>query len=129
MKPPVEHVRVSSKGRDILIKIKRNTGLEHWNEICRIALCRSLANQTPPPKLDRSIDSAIVIEWKIFSGAYQEEIGAMVLFRAQRDGVNVFRKDRLADYFRSHIERGIMSLKNVKSLVQLYKNENTAMII
>jgi DNA sulfur modification protein DndE len=116
MKPPVDHVRVSTKGKDILIKIKRNTGLEHWNELCRIALCRSLANPSPPAKFDKTGDSAIDIEWKTFAGAYQQELSALVYYRANFDSINITQKDDLAEYFRSHLERGIISLQNIKSI-------------
>lgn len=119
MKPPVEYVRVSARSKDILIKIKRNTGLEHWNEICRIALCRSLANLTSPPKQDKAGDSVIDIEWKTFAGAYQGELAALTLLRAQKDGIDLSKKDALADYFRCHIERGISSLQNIKTLSSL----------
>lgn len=116
MKPPAEHVRISSKGKEILIKIKRNTGLEHWNEICRVALCRSLSNLTSPPKNDKPGDSVIDIEWKTFAGAYQDELTALIILRAQKDGIDLSKKDALADYFKCHLERGISILQNVKSL-------------
>jgi DNA sulfur modification protein DndE len=119
MKPPVEHVRISAKGKDILIKIKRNTGLEHWNEICRIALCRSLANPTPVTKFEKAGDSAIDIEWKTFAGIYQQELTAMMLLRANKESVDLSSKDALSDFLRSHIERGISSLQNMKSLTSL----------
>lgn len=120
MKPPVEHVRVSAKGRDILIKVKRHTGLEHWNEICRIALCRSLANPTPPPKLTKIGDSNIDMEWKTFAGQFQEEIASLILFRALKDNIDLLHDEGdLAEYFRAHIERGIASMQNVKNVSML----------
>ena len=82
MKPPVEHVRVSAKSKEILIRVKRYTGLEHWNEICRVALCKSLSNPTPPQKSGNSSESAIDIEWKTFSGLYNEELSALFYLRA-----------------------------------------------
>lgn len=120
MKPPVEHVRVSAKGKDILIKIKRNTGLEHWNEICRIALCRSLANATLPAKLDKILDSAIDIEWKTFAGAYQDYFAALITLKAKADGIDLSSKEHISDYFRAHMERGIISIQNAKSIHELF---------
>lgn len=119
MKPPVEHVRVSAKGKDMLIKIKRNTGLEHWNEICRIALCQSLANPVVPAKLERTGDSAIDIEWRTFAGIYQLELAALVYVRAVIDDIDLAKKDALIDYFRNHLERGIISIQNLKNVSQL----------
>lgn len=119
MKPPVEHVRVSAKGKEILIKIKRNTGLEHWNEICRIALCRSLANLTTPVKIDKAGESTIDIEWKTFAGQYQNELSGLIVIRAQKEGINIYDKEELASYFRAHLERGITGMQNIKSLSSL----------
>jgi DNA sulfur modification protein DndE len=121
MKPPVEHVRVSERGKDILVKIKRYTGLEHWNEICRIALCASLANPLPPTKVDKLADSNIDIEWKTFAGAYQSELASLTLLRAHKDGINISDKDHVTSYFRSHLERGIASLQTVKKLSSIYE--------
>jgi DNA sulfur modification protein DndE len=115
MKPPVETVRISAKGKDVLTKIKRRLGVERWNEICRVALCRSLANPTKPPKPRNGWDSAIEIEWKTFAGEYSDVYSAMTKMRAVSDNVDVSKKDSLADYFRAHIERGIGSLQNVST--------------
>lgn len=121
MKPPVEHVRVSAKGKEILIRVKRRTGLEHWNEICRFALCRSLANPVPPPKLDKLSDSSIDMEWKTFAGSLQETLTSLTVLRAEKDGVDLSRKDAMPEYFRAHLERGIASLQNIRSLADLYE--------
>lgn len=119
MKPPVEHVKVSAKSRDILIKVKRNTGLEHWNEICRIALCQSLANPTPPRSRSKAGDSNIDMEWKTFAGKYKEELIVLFSIRCARDGINTANKEEISEYFRSHIERGIANLKSTSSLKDL----------
>lgn len=119
MKPPVEHVRVSAKSKEILIKIKRNTGLEHWNEICRIALCKSLENPTMPPDFERNGESSIEIDWKTFAGAYQEEFSSLIRYRASKDHVDLSKKEDLQEYFRNHLERGILSIQNFKGLTLL----------
>lgn len=119
MKPPVEHVRVSTKGKEILIKIKRRTGLEHWNEVCRVAICRSLSNPTPPPRIEKIVDSNIDIEWKTFAGHFKDEIAALIAIRGKQHGVNIDNKDEIAKYFRYHLERGILSLQNCKDISSL----------
>ena len=113
MKPPVETVRISSQSREILIKIKRRLGVERWNEICRVALCRSLANPTKPSKPKNGWDSAVEIEWKTFAGELSESFATLSLMRAQKDKIDTEKKDAVADYFRSHVERGIQSLQNI----------------
>jgi DNA sulfur modification protein DndE len=116
MKPPVETVRISSRGREILIKVKRKTGIERWNEICRLALCRSLANPSKPPKNSKVWDSAIEIEWKTFAGELGPDFAALIRLRAAKDKIDPTKKDLIADYFRAHLERGIASLQNTTGL-------------
>jgi len=116
MKPPVETVRISRQGRDILMTIKRRTGLERWNDITRAALCRSLNNKSVPPILEKGWDSAIEIEWKTFAGEIGDELTSTTLIRAILDGVDINEKMAISSYFRAHIERGISSLQNVKNL-------------
>ena len=117
MKPPVETVKISARGREILIKVKRNTGIERWNEICRVALCQSLANPTIPPKSLSRGDTAIEIEWKTFAGEFSHELASAVIIRAYNDGIKTETSASVSDYFRSHMERGIASLQNTRDLV------------
>ncbi len=125
MKPPVETVRISSQGREILIKIKRRLGIERWNEICRVALCRSLANPTKPVRPRNGWDTAIEIEWKTFAGDLSETFSALSIVRAHNDRVDPDKKEVLADYFRAHVERGIQSLQNVTTFDE-YLSVDTA---
>lgn len=116
MKPPVENIRVSSKGRDILIQAKRNIGLKQWNELLRWAFCISLSNQEPP-KILRKLDSGIdPIEWTTFAGAYSQSLTAAFYLRATKDKINLSDTDMVQNYFRAHIERGVMSLRTLKNL-------------
>ena len=36
----IEHIRLSQHAKDQLIKLKRVTGIDHWNELCRWAPLR-----------------------------------------------------------------------------------------
>ena len=47
---------------------------------------------------------------------------ALLLVRAQKDGVSTTNRDALAQYFRSHLERGISQLNGVKDLSALFAN-------
>jgi len=123
MKVPVEHVKVSVRGREILIKIKRITGIEHWNEICRMAVCRSLAIPGTPPKRANIEDSNIDMDWKTFAGQFHQEFAALTTQRAQKDNVNITNKAELAEYFRDHLERGIHTLQNIKNLSSLLDSQ------
>ena len=66
MKFPIENVRISTKGKDTLSKAKRKTSLTHWNELCRIAFCRSIANPNPVMLNQDFGESGIEMDWKTF---------------------------------------------------------------
>lgn len=118
MKPPVEEVRISVRGKETLAKLKRRTGLTQWNHLCRIAYCRSLANPVPPGAPTPS-EAGIRMDWKTFSGPFAEELVCLNTFRARRDGIDVTQKDQIGEYFRAHLERGIASLDNITEISDL----------
>lgn len=118
MKPPVETVRISQRSRDILIKLKRRTGIEHWNVLCRWAFCASLANPSKPV-VAASPESNVEMTWKVFCGPLAEAFPALLLVRAQRDQVPLDR-DSLAQYFRNHLERGVTQLTGLKDLPAMF---------
>jgi DNA sulfur modification protein DndE len=117
MKPPVETVRISQRGKEILSNAKRKTGIDQWNTLCRWALSASLAVETTP-KADRSTEeSNIEIAWKVFAGQNAELLTALLIVRRQKDHQSTSMSD--GEYFRAHLERGIGYLQNVKNLEQL----------
>ena len=112
----VDTVKVSSKGKDILLRLKKRTGLQHWNELCRVALCRSLAEPTSPIVAKSSSDVAIEMDWKTFAGAHHEVLSTILIIRANKDGVD---RSEQPDYLRAHLERGLASLSRIKTLPEL----------
>ncbi len=103
---PVEHIRLSRAARDQLITLKRRTGIGHWNVLCRWALCRSLAEDAPPPAARLAADSNVEMTWKTFAGPYGDELWALLRQRCHRDGLPL-DEDTLAAQFRLHLHRGI----------------------
>jgi len=64
----IDHIRLSQQAKDQLIKLKRVTGIEHWNVLCRWALCVSLAESSIPPAAKIPSDSNVEMSWKVFGG-------------------------------------------------------------
>lgn len=118
MRQPVERVKVSKEGKEILIRVKRKSGLQHWNEICRIALCCSLREKNRPPKRNITKDSNIEMDWKTFAGKYDHEFKSMINLKAHKDGISL-SNNSFSEYFREHLERGIMSLRNIHNIKEL----------
>lgn len=102
----IEHIRLSKQAREQLIRLKRYTGIEHWNVLCRWALCRSLAEASMPPPARIPADSNVEMSWRIFGGRYHEIYLALIKERCLRDGLGI-DDDVLASQFRLHLHRGI----------------------
>src|SRR3954451_18823304 len=102
----MDTVRVSKQAKDQLMTLKRRTGIQQWNILCRWALCRSLAEPSVPPDIEIPIDSNVEMTWRVFAGEYGDVFSALVERRCALDGheldaANVNRQ------FRLHLHRGI----------------------
>lgn len=103
---PIDHIRLTQQARDQLITLKRRTGIQHWNVLCRWALCRSLAEPARPPAIKLIFDSNVEMNWRTFSGEVGDVLWALVTLRAHNDGLPV-DEETLAQQLRLHLHRGI----------------------
>lgn len=111
----VEHIRLSKQAREQLIRLKRHTGIEHWNVLCRWAFCRSLAEPSPPPPSKIPADSNVEMSWRVFGGRHADLYLALLRARCLRDGLEL-GDDDLAMQFRLHLHRGIAYLANDREI-------------
>lgn len=109
MKPPVETVRIGKQGRDQLMKLRRQTGIEHWNVLCRWALCVSVREKTCPTSVNQKADGGIEMTWKVFAGEHADILIALNALRAKQDAFPN-TDEGLANCFRAHIHRGLTYL-------------------
>jgi DNA sulfur modification protein DndE len=105
----IEHIRVSKAARDQLITLKRRTGIDHWNVLCRWALCRSLAEPSRPPVIKLTPDSSVEMTWRVFAGNTGDTLWALIRYRCHQDGLPL-DEETLAQQFRLHLHRGISYL-------------------
>ena len=112
---PIEHIRLSKQAREQLIRLKRHTGIEHWNVLCRWALCRSLAEPSVPPPAKIPADSNVEMSWRVFGGRHHEVYLALLKERCLRDGLGA-EDEVLAAQFRLHLHRGIAYLASDRRL-------------
>ena len=119
-KAPLERIRVSQRSRDTLVTLKRRTGIEHWNVLCRWAFLDSLANPNKPTPARNLSESNLEMHWDVFAGDLADYLLAALAFRASKDGVKP-TKIEMAEYFRSHLERGILQLQSAGNLSELCK--------
>ena len=120
----IENVRVSEKGKNQLITLKRRLGIQNWNTLCRWALCISLNEDSEPPNEDIPSDSSIEMTWKTFTGGDEEIYLALIKYRAYSAKITL-NKESLNRYFRLHLHRGISymtgnpKLQKIEDLIRL----------
>ncbi len=105
MKPPIEHIRLSSQAKEQLIRLKRDTGIANWNVLCRWAFLLSCADNTRPEIVDLRTDSNVEMSWKVFCGDHRMTLEAIFLFRCSQDNIAT-ESERITE-FRKHLGRGI----------------------
>ena len=88
------------------MKLKRNTGIENWNILCRWALAASLREVTRPIVVKDNADTGIEMSWKVFAGDQSDVFVALLEARAILDGFSAKNEDK-AECLRAHIARGL----------------------
>lgn len=64
----MERIKLTATAKTQLATLKRRTGIEHNNAICRHAMCISLANPSTPPDETFSFSGGIEIDWRTLTG-------------------------------------------------------------
>ena len=113
----IESFKVSERGKQQLIQLKRKTGIENWNTLCRWAFCLSLSETSVPPEEELPSDSNVEMTWKTFTGNNEEIYLAILRQRLIDDSLC---SEDVMKWFRIHLHRGISYLNNnVKKTVDL----------
>ena len=102
----IETVRISQRGKDQLIKLKRITGIRNWNVLCRWALATSLADPSVPLVREIKTDSSIEMTWRTFGGTWADVYYAHIQMRAW-DELRDTSPEAIERTFTAHLHRGI----------------------
>lgn len=102
----IEIVRISAPAKDQLIALKRRTGLKHWNELGRWALCRSLAEPSRPPVVPIHTEGGLEIDWRTFTGRLADLYTDLICQRCILDGLPADQAT-VRDQLSLHLHRGI----------------------
>jgi DNA sulfur modification protein DndE len=105
----IDRVKISSSGKQQLITLKRRTGIEHYNVICRHALCASLANDARPPDESISLSGGLEIDWRTFAGDAEATYLNLIIARAVADEDSA-SLDAVRDTLSKHLHRGLSYL-------------------
>ena len=114
----IEVIRVSQQCKEQLIRLKRVTGLTHWNELCRIGFCLSLSVSGVPPQKKIVSDSNVEMTWKVFGGQHEELFMAILKMRLIHDNLPL-DDATLNEQFRLHLHRGIAYLAANKEICRI----------
>jgi DNA sulfur modification protein DndE len=120
----IDTVRLDADTKIRLSTLKRRTGIENWNTLCRWAFCLSLSDMTPLRDLKERGVGAIEMSWKTFAGDDDELYRLLLVRRAEID-LGRTDHDALAKTIRQHVARGTArlaanrSMKSTKDLVGL----------
>ena len=105
----MERVKLSATARNQLATLKRRTGIEHNNAICRHALCFSLANPSVPPDENLSFAGGLEIDWRTFTGGQEELYTNLLIARLLSENKKV-SDESIRLVLSLHLHRGLSYL-------------------
>ncbi len=105
MEAMIDKVRLSSKEKNSIVRMKGKTGLDNWNVFARWAFCYSLSLDdevifTPDDKLD------IEMTWMIFAGKNFKIYQDLLMQECLRLNLKL-TKSNLTKVLRFHLRNGI----------------------
>ncbi len=91
MNNPIEVVRVDQRMKNLLVQLKRKTKIQNWNILCRWGFLISLSIDIPPNEVSIENDGAVEMSWKVFGGAYDHLIWALLKYRLLKKILNLMK--------------------------------------
>jgi len=105
----MERIKLSAAARNQLVTLKRRTGIEHNNALCRHALCISLANPSIPPDENLSFAGGLEIDWRTLTGGQEALYTNLLVVRLLSDSQRV-TEETIRQTFLLHVHRGLSYL-------------------
>ena len=105
----MERIKLNAAARSQLVTLKRRTGIEHNNAICRHALCISLANPSIPPDETFNFGGGIEIDWRTLTGGQDALYHNLLAVRLLSEGKRV-TEEAIRQTFVQHVHRGLSYL-------------------
>ena len=109
----IERVKLTALAKQQLITLKRKSGIEHYNTICRHALVLSLSNPAPAPVENLQFANGLEIDWDVFTGGFGGTyLNALITRTLQDEGECSVQQVRQT--LSSHLHRGLSYLASRK---------------
>lgn len=120
----MDRIKLNASAKNQLTTLKRRTGIEHNNALCRHALCISLANPSVPPLEAYSFGGGIEIDWRTLTGGQDALYLNLLAVRILSEGKKV-SEELIRQTFVQHVHRGLsylVSRREEDLLVELAKS-------
>ena len=111
----IERVKLTAAAKQQLSTLKRRTGIEHYNIICRHALVLSLANPAPAPTENLQFANGLEIDWDVFTGGCGDTYLNLLMIRTLQDSDHC-NAHELRQTLISHLHRGLSYLASRKDM-------------
>lgn len=105
----MDRLRLTAGAKNQLAALKRRTGIEHNNALCRHALCISLANPSVPPAENLTFAGGLEIEWRTFTGGHDALYFNLLVVRLLSEGHRA-NEDTIRQTLLQHVHRGLSYL-------------------
>jgi DNA sulfur modification protein DndE len=105
----MERIKLTAAAKNQLATLKRRTGIEHNNAICRHALCISLANPSVPPEENFAYAGGLEIDWRTLTGGQDDLYTNLLIVRLQSEGKRI-SEESIRQTFLLHVHRGLSYL-------------------
>ena len=102
----IESLRLGSRAKNQLVTLKRKTGIQNWNVLCRWAFVMSLREPSRPRQVNEGLEGGVEMTWRTFGGDHADIYEGLLKSRLQIDGIEV-SSGELTQQLRRHIYRGI----------------------
>lgn len=110
----VDTLRLNHRAKNQLSALKKRTGIEHWNVLCRWALCRSLSEPGRADGKKYKRESAVEIAWRVLVGPHGELYESLLKQRLAVEG-HAINAESMQECLRAHVHRGIAYLSSDRS--------------
>ena len=108
----IETVKTTQNAKNILGRLKFNTGIQNWNIICRWAFCLSLKQESAPRVVDEKLDG-VEMTYETFAGKHSNIYLVLLMNSLKKHELEIHQLN-LNKHLRAHINRGISILYNLK---------------
>ena len=108
----LEALKTTTHIKNVLSSIKRVTGIEYWNVICRWALCISLKQKSLPRLVEEKLDG-VEIDYDVFVGKNNSIYTQLLINNLIKHNIEI-TKSNVYKYLYAHVNRGVSILYNKK---------------